>query len=85
MPRSLLFVVLAACGRDPAEGTCDDLCHELVVSCDYAAFPSLESCLQGCLYDASQGADLEGQLACTVEAACDTFAIVECEHTYGVE
>ena len=39
--------------------------------------------MQGCLYNADEGSDIEGQFDCVVEAACDTFAIVECEHQFG--
>lgn len=69
----------------PQSSICQDLCVELVTNCEYAAFPSLESCLQGCEYNASQGVDVEAESACITDAACDTFAIIECEHTYGLE
>jgi hypothetical protein len=84
MSRLLLFVpLLGACPGAPSQTACGRLCQELVVNCDYAAYPTTESCLQGCGYNESQGADVDGQEACVAEAACDTFAIVECEHTYG--
>ena len=64
---------------------CQDLCIELVTTCQYAAFPSLESCVQGCSYNAAEGADIAGEEACVSAAECDTFAIIECEHEYGLE
>jgi hypothetical protein len=78
-------LLLAGCsGSGVALGPCDDLCRELVQTCDYQAFPTLESCLEGCSYYQSEGADVPGQLTCVQGAACDTFAIVECEHQYGL-
>jgi hypothetical protein len=78
-------VLLAACSNE-IERTCEDLCAELVGSCNYEAFPSIESCLQGCLYDAQElGADVVSEFTCVEQAACDLFAIVECEHAYGVD
>lgn len=74
--------VLASCGG-PEVGPCNDLCDALVIDCNYDAFPSYDSCLQGCLFDAEQGADVEGELVCVEGAACDTFAILECEHSHG--
>ena len=32
-----------------------------------------------------EGVDVEGQLTCIQEAACDEFAVIECENEYGVE
>lgn len=77
--------LLVAC-QGEIQRTCDDLCAELVGSCDYAAFPDLDSCLQGCLYNAEElGADVVGEFTCVQQASCDLFAIVECEHAYGVD
>jgi hypothetical protein len=79
-------VALASgCKGQKADAACDDLCRELVDVCDYAAFPDLSSCLQGCTYNFDEGADIEGQLDCVYAAECDTFTIVECEHDFGVE
>lgn len=72
------------CSGSGASGPCNDLCAELVNTCDYQAFPNLGSCLDGCEFNSAQGADIPGQLACVRAAACDTFAVVECEHTYGL-
>lgn len=86
MPRSAFLASLALAGcATGAQTVCDELCNQLVEVCAIPAFPSIESCLQGCGYDADQGADVEGELACVEKAACDEFAIVECEHQYGLE
>lgn len=75
---------VAACG--PSESSiCTDLCTELTGTCNYPAFPDMTSCMQGCEYNAQQGADIVGQTACVQAAGCDTFAIVECEHAYGIQ
>lgn len=82
---AVLFTAQVACTGSSVGQTCDSLCRELVQTCDYQAYPTLESCMEGCGYYESEGADVEGQLACVQAAACDTFAIVECEHAYGLE
>ena len=80
----LLLLVIAAC--KPSESSvCQDLCIELVTNCQYAAYPSLDSCIQGCTYNASEGADVDGEAQCITDAQCDTFAIVECEHQFGID
>lgn len=80
----LLALWLGACGGSESS-VCNDLCTELTGTCNYAAFPDMTSCLQGCEYNAEQGADVAGQTACVQAAACDTFAILECEHAYGLD
>jgi len=35
-------------------------------------------------YDESLGVDIPTQTTCIYEAACDTFAILECDHAYGL-
>lgn len=85
-PAPWLLVALALAGCGKSEGSiCTDLCVELVTNCEYAAFPSLESCQQGCEYNAGQGVDVQAEADCIESAACDTFAIIECEHAYGLE
>lgn len=80
----ILLFLLAACGGPAAQKeTCELLCDELYQTCEYDAYPSYESCLQGCAYQQSEGADMKGQQACVAKAECDTFAILECEHKYG--
>ncbi len=78
-------LLLLACAPDrlPADSPCADLCRVLVEDCGYQAFPTFSSCQEGCLHADHEGADIEGELACVQEAACDTFAIVECEHAHG--
>ena len=73
------------CNAEKEETVCEAMCRELIQICDYAAYPSLESCNQGCTYEADQGADITGQSECILEADCDTFAILECEHEYGAD
>ena len=78
-----LLRLLIACGGSD-KNLCGDLCDELVLQCGYEAFPTYDSCIQGCTYDAQQGVDIDAELAC-VDAAngpdgCDTFAILECQH-----
>jgi len=81
----LVWALLAgACTGGGVEASpCIDLCEVLVVDCRYAAFPDEESCLQGCGYNETEGADIDGQLQCVEEASCDTFDIVECENNHG--
>jgi hypothetical protein len=80
----VLAVNTACSGSGVAEGPCDDMCRELVQSCEYAAFPDLQSCLDGCNFEASEGADVAGQAQCVADAMCDTFLVVECQQTYGL-
>ena len=82
---ALIAIAFVAGCNQTEETVCDSLCRELVQVCDYAAYPNLDSCRQGCDYAAEQGADIAGQEQCIAEAACDTFAIVECEHVHGIE
>lgn len=81
--------ILAACvgtgSASDADEICEDMCDELYRTCQYAAFPDLESCLEGCAYNREEGADVDSQLTCILEAGCDTFQIVECENAYGAE
>jgi len=84
MPRAITaLLLLAACESTSTPATpCGDMCDELVRTCSYQAYPSFESCLQGCEYEQTNGRDTSGQKDCVLDAACDTFAIVECEHAY---
>ncbi|MEQ1565882.1 MAG: hypothetical protein ABMA64_09620 [Myxococcota bacterium] len=75
--------LLGSCATKLATTDCDLLCEELIEVCEVAAYPSAESCVAGCRYDYEQGADIAGERACVEQAACDTFAIVECEHAFG--
>lgn len=76
-------LVLTACASTAVPATpCGDMCDQLVSTCSYAAFPSMESCLQGCEFDSTNGRDVDGQQECVADAECNTFDIVECEHAY---
>ncbi|MEC7984003.1 MAG: hypothetical protein VX278_02495 [Myxococcota bacterium] len=77
---SLLCV---GCNTVGTTSACYTLCQELFQTCDYAAFPTFQSCEEGCVYKQEQGADIEGQLTCIQEAECNEFAVIECEHTFG--
>ena len=86
---SFLALIVACGGSDSSavSSDCQDLCHELVVSCAYDAYPDDEACLQGCAWNESKGEDVKAMYACVQSAddqgACDTFAVLECEHQYG--
>ena len=82
----LLFTFSMACAPegDVEAGACSEMCDELQGACAYDAFPDVNSCLEGCLYSESEGADIEAQLACILESECDTFEILECENHHGV-
>lgn len=86
-PRTLLatLLLLFGCNGDSEESICHDMCTELTGVCNLEAFPDINSCMQGCEYNAEQGADIGGQTQCITAAACDTFAILECEHAYGLD
>lgn len=85
----LAFLLLAACEEDTAAAAaspvCRDLCDELVDVCSYEAYPSMDSCLQGCTWEESERADVRAELNCVRGAACDTFLVLECARTYGVQ
>lgn len=81
-----IVIVVSGCGGAELKRTCRDLCTELVSSCDVPAFPNVDSCIQGCTYNAEElGADVYSEFTCVQGAACDLFAIIECEHQYGVD
>lgn len=82
-----LLSILAGCttGTVKSNPICDAMCAELVDTCKYAAYPTSQSCVQGCVYNQKQGADIAGQRDCILDAQCDTFDIVECEHQFGPE
>ena len=84
MPKyAVVLAILAGCTTAVPPTPCGEMCDELVSTCSYAAYPSFESCLQGCEYEEqTNGRDVAGQQACVADAECNTFAIVECEHAY---
>jgi hypothetical protein len=75
------FLALLAFGC-ATDTVCYDLCVELVNGCEVAAYPDLASCQQGCLYDAARAgpAVVQREAECIVDASCDPFAIIECQH-----
>ncbi len=81
---TLAFLFLPACTPEAEQSTCDQVCEELVMTCEYAAFPDYASCQEGCLYNEERGVNTRGQLKCFTDAQCNTFAVLECEHQYEV-
>lgn len=82
--RWLLLSLLAACTTaTDADEVCQAMCEDLVMTCEYAAYPSHESCMQGCAYARQEGANVKAEADCVAKAECDTFAIVDCEHKFG--
>ncbi|MFZ5481458.1 MAG: hypothetical protein ACOZNI_32150 [Myxococcota bacterium] len=76
----ILLLLLACPGDASRDETCEAICDELVMTCAYEAYPTHDSCLQGCLYEEEQGSNMGRAWQCIQAAECDTFAIVECEH-----
>ncbi len=73
------ITALLACAGAVESSTCDAVCDELYTACAYAAFPSRESCMQGCLYDQEErSVPMGNRLKCYEAAECDTFRIIEC-------
>lgn len=84
--RLVLLALISAFGcKDEVTLQCEEVCTELVINCAYEAYPDLESCQDGCLYEAEEGADIEDHLDCVTDADCDLFEIIECEHEEGSE
>jgi hypothetical protein len=81
----ILLIWLFGCAAEAEKETCELLCDQLYQTCEYGAYPSYDSCLQGCAFDASEGADVDGLQQCVEKAGCDTFGIVECTHKFGVD
>lgn len=75
-----MWLLLFACTEI---SDCETLCDKLVLDCKYEAFPSLESCRDGCAYKEKNGADIGGELSCIEDAGCDIFAVPECENRFG--
>lgn len=86
--RALLILpltLLLGCARSEVNATCEAICDELVYNCEYDAYPTRDSCVQGCLYKTEQGAKMSRAESCILNAECDTFEIIECEHAEGVD
>jgi hypothetical protein len=78
-----LLTALTACssgGETEWPADCSALCDALVTDCAYEAYPTMNSCLQGCTYDIELGKDIGGQRSCVESANCNLFTIVECQH-----
>jgi hypothetical protein len=70
-------------GRDVER--CESICDELVVVCEFGAYPDVSSCQDGCLYEDDQGGDLRGLEDCLADSDCDTFEVIECQRAHGWE
>lgn len=82
----LLAFFASGCSTDQeTDEICTAMCEELVMTCEYAAYPSYESCVQGCAFSRQQGGNVKREADCVAKAECDTFAIVDCEHKWGQE
>ena len=86
----MMMLVLLGCvlgggsTKETVDPMCENICDELVYNCSYAAFPTHQSCLEGCLYSAEEGGNNDEYYTCLQEAACDTFKVVECENAHGM-
>ena len=78
----LSFGLLIGCSSAEYRA-CKNMCTELVRACSYAAFPTTDSCMQGCADELANGADIFQQEECILDADCDTFAIIECQNSFG--
>lgn len=84
MRACLSLILLAGCAPAAVITSCDLVCDELVTACAYPAYPTRDTCLQGCGYWEEQGVNVDNYLACIEDAACNTFQAVECEHEFGI-
>lgn len=81
-----VLLALASPGCDlETRNACDELCENLVRTCYFAAFPNKDSCLQGCLNDAVEGAQVLTLNACVQDAGCDLFTVMRCDLVFGEE
>jgi hypothetical protein len=83
----VLLLLLAGCvpHTEPLDPACVDTCDVLVTTCGVEAFPDVASCQSGCRYAQQEGADVVSYAACVDLAACDPFALVACEHDFGLD
>ena len=82
---AFIMCITQGCDTQSENATCESLCDELVKTCEFEAFPSYSSCLDGCAYNEAEGADIEAELKCVENAVCDTFKIIECENQHGAQ
>lgn len=85
---SMVLAVAVSCAaaeKDADYESCSNLCDELIGNCAYDAYPTNESCMAGCADQVNADVDISDLEECIVEAECDTFEIVECQHHLGVE
>lgn len=80
---TLLLLALASLAGCAQETPCESLCKTLVMDCEFAAYPSLDSCIEGCLYDEELGADIEGENECIVAQQCDLIGTVDCAREFN--
>ncbi len=86
VPLGLAVFLGFACTPSGGDGVCTQMCRVLYQDCEYAAYPDFDSCLNGCLYNIEEGADVDTQFECVSAAAednCNLFTILECENEYG--
>jgi hypothetical protein len=83
----LLLLALLACvpEADPLDDGCIRSCDQLVNTCGIEAYPDLSSCHDGCRYAVQEGADIASYASCVELATCDPFALVACEHDFGLD
>ncbi len=81
--RWFVLMLLGCSTEAETDEICESMCQELVQTCEYDAYPSYESCMQGCAFEREEGGQIEPQAECILQAKCDTFAIVECQHKFG--
>ena len=79
------WALVSACVGPPPKAVCDATCDKLVLECGFAAFPSHQSCVEGCLIDAKLGAPVHTLEDCVSDAECDPFTVLECTRAFGGE
>ncbi len=77
------LVLVAAAVGCKKESACQTLCNTMVNDCNYSAYPSLESCVQGCNYDEQQGVDIAAESTCLDKTSCDPIGAVECARKFN--
>lgn len=82
MWRGILFFPLSGCliGWQGEAEICTTICAEVADTC---GMMSSASCLDGCITDATLGADLVAAETCYAEAGCHPGAIATCARTTG--